>query len=649
MSAPSFYRYDGSVITPTGNAVPGASIAVLTQPASFSGQPGSPLAATYAGPASNSATITAAVWSGGQISLTFSGSVPADVIPGSFIGLSSVTPSTFNTTLSAPYLVISVTGLVVVVASLTSPGTYVSGGTVATSVLPNPTASDGDGNFFFYAAAGIYSVQIYSPTITERDYPDQDVGVVASGAGSVTSAALTMPAIFTVSGSPITSTGTFAVTLATETANTVWAGPASGSAAGPTFRALVAADIPGGASGVTSVALTLAVPSFLTESVSGSPITTTGTLAATLGLATQTANRFFAGPASGGASTPTFRPLAVDDFNGGTSAGTGTYWRGDLTWQAIPTVGVKWSANEVPSGATTAFTVANTPDGVIFNLYRNGLLQKPGSGYDYTRTGTAITLTTTIGSDTLLANYTYAGPGGVVLETGGSSNSTQSLLNLAVTGPLTIAESAGTVTITNSLLSMLAPASITPPVIASLTWGNQGSATAVANAGGGIYFSDVAGGNSDDISFLYKAAPSPPYTLTIGVAVGIATAATSWAGIILRESATGKIISFHVGSSGSGSATAQVGIDKYTNYTTYSAAYLGPLNTYAGPVTWLQVTVDAVHITWYSAIDGQNFKQLLQKTLADYFTSGPNEVGIGIDNYTSTSITDAVFVHWAGI
>lgn len=62
--------------------------------------------------------------------------------------------------------------------------------------------------------------------------------------GTVTSVALTMPAIFSVAGSPITSSGTLAVTLATETANTVWSGPTSGGAATPTFRALVTADIP---------------------------------------------------------------------------------------------------------------------------------------------------------------------------------------------------------------------------------------------------------------------------------------------------------------------------------------------------------------------------------------------------------------------
>lgn len=66
-----------------------------------------------------------------------------------------------------------------------------------------------------------------------------------SGSGSVESVAMTVPSFLAVAGSPITVTGTLAVTLATQTANLVFAGPSSGSAATPTFRALTATDIPG--------------------------------------------------------------------------------------------------------------------------------------------------------------------------------------------------------------------------------------------------------------------------------------------------------------------------------------------------------------------------------------------------------------------
>ena len=63
-------------------------------------------------------------------------------------------------------------------------------------------------------------------------------------AGTVTSVGLSLPAIFTVTNSPVTSSGTLTGTLATQTANYIWAGPTTGAAAAPTFRALVAGDIP---------------------------------------------------------------------------------------------------------------------------------------------------------------------------------------------------------------------------------------------------------------------------------------------------------------------------------------------------------------------------------------------------------------------
>ena len=65
-----------------------------------------------------------------------------------------------------------------------------------------------------------------------------------SNTGTVTSVGLSLPSFITVSNSPVTTTGTLTGALATQTANTVFAGPTTGAAAAPTFRSLVAADIP---------------------------------------------------------------------------------------------------------------------------------------------------------------------------------------------------------------------------------------------------------------------------------------------------------------------------------------------------------------------------------------------------------------------
>jgi hypothetical protein len=195
------------------------------------------------------------------------------------------------------------------------------------------------------------------------------------GSGTVTSVGLSLPGIFSVSGSPITTTGTITATLATQSANLVFAAPFA-SAGSPTFRLLAAADIPAlpasiiasgaipttrggtglsgavvdgdilvgdtgtgamrlgslaGAGGITVgydngtgvftitgsggsgsvTSVGLTMPAGI-FSVTGSPITASGTLA--VALSNQAANLVLAGPASGSAAAPAFRALAAADI-----------------------------------------------------------------------------------------------------------------------------------------------------------------------------------------------------------------------------------------------------------------------------------------------------------------------------------------------
>ncbi len=85
--------------------------------------------------------------------------------------------------------------------------------------------------------------------------------------GTVASVQLAMPPEFTVTGSPVTSSGTMAVTKTAQLPNLVFAGPSSGSAEKPAFRSLVAADLP------ANIAQTGACPanSFVTMVNAGAP------------------------------------------------------------------------------------------------------------------------------------------------------------------------------------------------------------------------------------------------------------------------------------------------------------------------------------------------------------------------------------------
>lgn len=68
-----------------------------------------------------------------------------------------------------------------------------------------------------------------------------------TSSGTVTSVALadgSSSPIYSISGSPVTTSGTLTFSLSNQNANLVFAGPSSGGAAQPTFRSLVIADIP---------------------------------------------------------------------------------------------------------------------------------------------------------------------------------------------------------------------------------------------------------------------------------------------------------------------------------------------------------------------------------------------------------------------
>lgn len=67
----------------------------------------------------------------------------------------------------------------------------------------------------------------------------------AGGTGTVTSVGLSLDAnLFTAESDTITGSGSLDVTLSNRNANLVFAGPNTGSAAKPSFRALVSADLP---------------------------------------------------------------------------------------------------------------------------------------------------------------------------------------------------------------------------------------------------------------------------------------------------------------------------------------------------------------------------------------------------------------------
>ena len=195
---------------------------------------------------------------------------------------------------------------------------------------PQPSGSGGGGVTSLNSLTGDLNLVAGSGISVTPSGTELIIAATGSGMGSVTSVAMTTPGVlFTVTGSPITTFGTLALNLVTQTANLVFAGPTSGAAATPTFRSLGLTDL----------------PSIANNTIMGN---NTGSSAAPVALTVAQVNAIL--------------PVFTSSLNGivpNSSGGTANFLRADGTW-AVPAGGGSGSGFAYLSSNTSVYGGTNS-------------------------------------------------------------------------------------------------------------------------------------------------------------------------------------------------------------------------------------------------------------------------------------------------
>jgi hypothetical protein len=198
-----------------------------------------------------------------------------------------------------------------------------------------------------------------------------------------------------------------------------------------------------------------------------------------------------------------------------------------------------------------------------------------------------------------------------------------------------------------------------PPVLSNWAWINQGTATAVDEAGT-IRLTAIAN-NGLDAKILKKSAPSTPYTITAAFEyyisnLGVVQQGGSF-GLCWRQSSDGKLIlnAHRIATNGGTFSPWSLFSEDWNSATSRSAANFTQTTSNAMPhfrpnLLWVRITDNGTNRIVYFSFDGLVWFQMLSETRTTFLTG--DEVGFFINNDWGGQSGNSVFdnyirlVHW---
>lgn len=461
----------------------------------------------------------------------------------------------------------------------------------------------------------------------------------ADDAVGVTSVGLSMPDVFAVSGSPVTGSGTLAAALVSQAANQVFAGPASGENAAPSFRALVAADLPAHTHAATDIVAGILAAARM-PGLAGDVTSTDGSVSTTV-VALRGRALSSAIPAHGqvlkwNANTSVWEPANDEVSQGGGGGG-------------VESVGL--------SLPTSVFTVTGSPVTSAGTLTGTFIEQNPNTVFAGPASGSAAApsfralAAADLGSGSadatrfLRGDLAWAAPEipqpGDIIKAGAiaskPSNSKDGVLYLSNDSFYELRDTGTNWEYWGPVFKMTPP-----PALSNWSLLNQGAAT-IEDFRGGVRI-NIPASTAAGIRGFYKAAPARPYKITVAFYCIPGQSDGSHCCFGWRQSSNSALAVIRLRRAN----PVTLNSSKYTNETTFSAEYVsGGVNAQpflGSAVLWLQFEEDNTKRYVRYSTDGLQFVELHSVTRTDFLTA--DQVMFGLDSNGAASGCYAVLLSW---